>query len=165
MTPARKRRGRPRSQDRIELAAALIQRHDALAAREARRIRDILETHVPAYELAPVWNRERERIAERLRRVPGELAPLVVSAVESGRSVPVTLDEHVRSLTDLAADPTPAPRLSPRPAVFCAPREPLEPSRSVAQARARVARLQAQRMELQALAATGTARWRAGRRP
>ena len=140
----RGRRGRPTKPETTLLISSLIAKQDAMSRRLVRQISDIERAHLPADECRLVWAAERIRVREiisrRMRAAVLSLAPAADVTVVSTQ-----LEAFARAtLIELAGDVQPATTSRPRPAVR------LGPSRTLSTARARVASLQAELMDLKA---------------
>lgn len=147
--------GRPRSADRSELTAAQIEKQDAYARRLSTKIRRLLETHVPAAHADRVWRAEQDRLRGLVERWAQETVPDVMAVHGKGRAhVEAALRQSSRTLlqrlaegdgavpvVELLAD-LPSDPLLERP-------RPVHASKTLAAARARVARLQARRITLE----------------
>ena len=147
---ARKSRGRPRSQDRSELTSALIAKQDAMSRKVASTIRRLLSTHLPADEVDYAWAWELRRIRRVIKRACAGAVPVLAAA--AGENVAAvecafkTLAYGI--LTKLGLDGNmPPPFKRPADPVLVPP-EQLRASRSLAGARARLARLQVQRLNI-----------------
>ncbi|MPZ16577.1 MAG: hypothetical protein GEV06_01490 [Luteitalea sp.] len=145
-----KSRGRPRKRQNTELVSALCAKQDAMARRLAGQVREILGSHVRAVEAD--WERAHSDrlIRERCLRIPQELTSQVATLTDASQ-VTALIDQHIRSaLTEVAdrleREPCPA-YPGRRPAMLRVP-GPIKPSRSLALARARCARLAGQLMDL-----------------
>lgn len=148
----RNRVGRPRSADRSGLTAAQILRVDALARREAMRIRALLARVLHADEVNAVWSHHETSVRSRLATVPAEWAPTLHGCAANGAEhVEHALVELVHQLlTELAAvDEGPCLVLDYEADPALDAPGPLSQSRTLTAARARLARLQAQKMSIQ----------------
>jgi hypothetical protein len=137
---ARNLGGRPRSADRSDLVASLAVKHDAQARRTSRQIDDLKQNHLPADLAAQFLGQERARVRLLVTHAYGSSD---LAAELAGLSTVEAVEDLLRRtafqlLRDLAsADDLPA-------ASTRRVRRPLPPSRSLASARARGARLQAE---------------------
>jgi hypothetical protein len=148
-----KQLGRPRSASRSELTLSQIARADALSRRTARRIAHILDTHIPVEDVIRARDKANAILAQQFAPVAAELAP-IVAAQSDPAIVFQTVDSAVRSVLNHVADLYKAEAGRPGPLglvdlTLVRPRR-LRPSRSLAAARARSARLHVQWLDLTA---------------
>jgi hypothetical protein len=135
--------GRPRSADRSALIAAQIRRVDALARRTHSQIWRLLSTHVSSDSVDRVWRNESVRIRGVLMGVYDNQssARRVFDACSSSPPLPA-IERELKALAHEALREIAFPNSSSMP--FDWPDPPcLAKSRSLAAARARLADLQA----------------------
>ncbi len=149
LDPRKAGRGRPKSADRSELVEAQIARCDALARRTRRQVWQLERDHVSRAESDRDMAGVLTTVSARVRQLPDELAAAVAdaAAVAPGAVAAVLGRGIDHVLRELAASAPPG-ATSAR-----APR--LNRSRSLAAARARLARLHAGRIEASELIARG----------
>jgi len=144
---ARNRGGRPRSKDRSALTAALIERQDAQSRQTAARIADLVAHTLPAVDVAREWAEHEASAAATIRAAyesPETVARVHRAAIGQGPvGVELELKAIAYPLLRELAGPGDQPNKQPAPRV-----PPLAPSRSLAEARARSASLQAEWIEL-----------------
>jgi hypothetical protein len=144
-----KRRGRPQKPENTVLVGALIDRQDEMSRRVARSIAKLLAAHVVDEACVRVWRRLCQAINARLLRLSSDLAPKIsrmcdahdVHTLLEGEIrtaltelAELSVDEPIADLDDIAAEPAPQVRTST----------------TLASARAQLATLQSQLMNLKA---------------
>jgi hypothetical protein len=147
---ARKSMGRPKSPDRSELTKALIAKQDAQARRLAAQVREILGTHFLVDDVELGRQNSDGVIRARLLHIPSELTPQVAASADAN-AVATLIDQRIRAALDEVADTLERPPVLPclgRPPAMLKRPGPIRPSKSLALARARCARLSGQLMDL-----------------
>jgi hypothetical protein len=149
--PRKSKRGRPKSKVRSALIASQIVRVDALARREASRVRAMLSRYISLEAATAAWAAEKTQarniISDRYASAPPDVLAAALSGGLFGveQALKTLAFTTLRALASAPPASRPVPRrdplLVPPPATFKA-------STSLAAARGRLARLQAQRMDL-----------------
>jgi hypothetical protein len=124
------------------LTRALIARADAMAGRERDKIVEFMSSHVTVAEVAWTWWEFRSRAEARLGRLPDQALARGLSA-EAAAFVGEQVREALRELGPAGSEP-PRPTRDP---LLQIPGE-IQPSEALPAARALLARLQTQRIEL-----------------
>jgi hypothetical protein len=131
-----------------ELIESLAAKQDAMSRRCARKIWEVLDTHILLGAAAFVWDRHRRRVRARLARfIDDAVARLKPEDPTALRAVlDAMVAEVLAELDGVAAD------LGPVPAA-CPPEEPrpvVTRSKTLAEARGQLATLQTRLMDLKA---------------
>lgn len=136
--------GRPRNPANTILIEALIARQDAMSRRTARRINDILDTHVNIGAAAYVWARGCRLARARMAVLVDTMCTKLGQRSGLRAEIEPLVAEALEELHDDAIGPPPAemPPEEPRPRVLT--------SHTLAEARAQSARLQTFLMDLRA---------------
>jgi hypothetical protein len=134
-------RGRPRKPQTTRLIAALIAKQDAMSRRTARKINDLLATHVLAESVDLLRRHERRRARRCIERVMAAAAPRIATLTDPD-AVERLLEEEIHALllelADGAMEVEPLPPLPPDE-----PQARVCRSETLAEARGQHARLQA----------------------